>query len=288
MRVSRSAAEIRSHLDASRTTGRRVALVPTMGNLHAGHLALVRRAVEEAEVAVATIFVNPLQFGEGEDYGEYPRTLDADLTSLEELGVQEVFVPDVTELYPQGPNAATRIDVPTLGDILCGASRPGHFSGVATIVNILFDVVQPDLAVFGRKDYQQTLVVRRMVQDLKLPVEIVVVPTVRETDGLAMSSRNRYLDGAQRVQAPALYGSLTQAKEALDAGEREFEAIEARGRESLTENGFRPDYFVIRRAADLAVPDRAETSLVLLAAAQLGKARLIDNLLWSAAETDSA
>ncbi|RKZ36243.1 MAG: hypothetical protein DRQ37_04570 [Gammaproteobacteria bacterium] len=193
----------------------------------------------------------------------------------------------MNELYPQGPDAAPRTDVPTLGDILCGASRPGHVSGVATVGNILFKAVQPDLAVFGRKDYQQTLVVRRMVQDLKMPVEILVVPTVREADGLAMSSRNRYLDTTQRAQAPALYRSLTQAKEALNAGERDFQALEDRGRERLTENGFHPDYFVIRRASDLSAPSTDESSLAILAAARLGKARLIDNLLWSAAEAGS-
>ncbi len=279
MRVLESCAALRAALAGERRGGRRIALVPTMGNLHAGHLALVREAAGVAECVVATIFVNPFQFGEGEDFASYPRTLERDLAALEDLGVELVLVPPAEEIYPAGPDRGTRVEVPGLGETLCGASRPGFFRGVATVVCILFNIVAPDVALFGEKDYQQLLVVRRMVRDLHLPVEIAAVATVREPDGLAMSSRNAYLDAAERARAPELYRALCAARDAIQAGRRDFAALEARGLAHLAAHGFRPDYFAVRRAADLSVPAAGEGGeLRLLAAAWLGRARLIDNL----------
>ena len=278
MEIARTCAEVRAALAPSRRSGRRVALVPTMGDLHGGHLALVRRAREIAPVRVASIFVNPFQFGEGEDFDTYPRTPEADIERLDALGVDMVFLPSVAELYPDGPERSTRVEVPGLGSILCGAMRPTFFRGVATVVNMLFNAVQPEVALFGEKDYQQLLVVRRMTEHLKLPVEIEAVPTVREADGLAMSSRNRYLAPAERRRAPLLYRSLCEACERIRSGERDYHAIGLHYMKALERAGFRPDYFSVRRAADLESPSRDETGLVLLGAAWLGRARLIDNV----------
>ena len=256
----------------------RVALVPTMGNLHQGHLALVRRAQEVAERVVVSIFVNPLQFDRKEDLEAYPRTLEEDAGLLEAEGVDLLFAPGVESIYPEGMEVHTRVEVPVVSENFCGASRPGHFVGVATIVCKLLNMVQPQVALFGRKDYQQLLVIRKMVEDLALPVEIVGVPTVREADGLAMSSRNNYLDDSERRQAPALYRALLQTVERLRSGRRDFGNLEAQAVKEIEEAGLKPDYFSIRRAADLGEPDEATHHLVVLAAAFLGKARLIDNL----------
>ncbi len=253
-----------------------------MGNLHAGHLRLVEMARAWADRVVVSVFVNPLQFGAGEDFATYPRTLERDSARLQARGVDLLFNPQAQALYPHGCAAATRVDVPELSALLCGASRPGFFVGVATVVCTLFNLVQPDRAFFGEKDFQQLLVIRRMVQDLALPVEVCAVPTVREDDGLAMSSRNAYLSEAQRRQAPALYQVLCAARARILAGERDIAAIETAARTALIAAGLRPDYFCLRRIEDLCVPelpdDENPQGWVLLAAAWLGRARLIDNL----------
>lgn len=270
-------AALRAQLDAWRGEGLRIGFVPTMGNLHAGHLDLVRAAAERADRVVVSIFVNPLQFGPGEDFAAYPRTLDEDLAQLAQEPCDLVFAPDEAGMYPRGREGATRVEVPGLADILCGASRPGHFSGVATVVARLFNLVQPQFAAFGEKDRQQLAVIRRMVEDLAFPVEILGVPTRREPDGLAMSSRNRYLSAAERAVAPAMYRALLAAGEAL-AGGGDFVAIQQAGMDNIRSAGMAPEYFEIRRRDGLEPAEPGDTALVLLAAARLGRARLIDNL----------
>jgi pantoate--beta-alanine ligase len=278
MRVLVGVDEVRRAASDARRGGGRVALVPTMGNLHAGHLALVDRARALADVVAVSLFVNPLQFPPGEDFDAYPRTPEADAALLRGAGVALLWTPTVADLYPRGLADTTRVEVPGLSDILCGASRPGHFVGVATVVTILLNVVRPEVAVFGEKDYQQLLVIRRLVRDLQVPVEIASVATVREPDGLAMSSRNRYLTPAERGRAPALYRVLRRAAGALAAGERDLARIEADGRAALSAAGLAPDYVAVRRAADLGPPGPDDRDLVVLGAARLGRARLIDNL----------
>jgi pantoate--beta-alanine ligase len=279
MEHAESVAAIRSMVDEWKREGARVAFVPTMGNLHAGHLELVKRARAAAERVVASIFVNPMQFGAGEDFEAYPRTLTADARQLEETGADALFAPSVDEMYHRPPAEQTRVEVPGISDILCGASRPGHFSGVATVVCKLFNQVRPDVAVFGEKDFQQLLVIRRMVQDLDISVEILGHPTQREPDGLARSSRNRYLSDHERGVAPVLYGTLERVAGEIAAGRRDFDAVESEARERLDAAGFVTDYVSIRRAQDLATPAGHENeAIVVLAAARLGRARLIDNI----------
>ncbi len=277
----RRVAELRERLALYRRAGERIAFVPTMGNLHAGHLRLVEEARRRADRTVVSIFVNPIQFGPNEDYDRYPRTEEEDCRKLQRLGVDLVFLPTVEELYPEGTENLTSVDVPRLSEILCGPFRPGHFRGVATVVAKLFNIVQPDVALFGRKDFQQLRIVQKMVRDLNFPLQIVEVETVREPDGLAMSSRNRYLSPEERRIAPKLYESLCEAKAAIEAGERNFERLCRRQLQKLRALGFRPDYFEIRRANDLGKPSPEERPLVILVAARLGAARLIDNLLVS-------
>lgn len=269
--------ELRARVAAWRDAGRRVGFVPTMGNLHDGHLALVRRAAELADRVVASIFVNPTQFGPGEDFEDYPRTLDADLTALAGTPCDLVFTPPVATMYPYGPEGAVRVSVPAITEILEGARRPGHFDGVATVVTRLFQMVAPDVAVFGRKDYQQLAVIRRLTVDLAMPVTIDGVPTVREADGLAMSSRNAYLSDEERRRAPALYQTLREAGSRLAAGERDFGAIERDGEAALERAGFEPEYLAVRRPG-LEPPAAGDVEFVVLAAARLGRARLIDNI----------
>lgn len=273
LRIVSDTAELRR---TRRSLPGRVALVPTMGNLHAGHLSLVRAARERADSVVVSVFVNPMQFGPGEDYAEYPRTLEEDAAALAGEGVDLVFAPESGQMYPSG-DPATRVTVTGLSEILCGEDRPGHFEGVATVVAMLLNLVTPDLAVFGEKDYQQLAVIRRMAAELHLPVEIVGAPTVREADGLAMSSRNQYLSMDERAMAPVLYAALCEAAERLRAGDRDYAGIETEGRQRLAAAGFRPDYFAVR-AADLGPPKPAARELRVLAAGRLGRARLIDNL----------
>lgn len=269
--------QLRHQVACWRREGQRLALVPTMGNLHVGHLKLVERARQLADRVMVSIFVNPLQFGQGEDFDSYPRTLEEDSRKLEEYATDVLFAPTVTEVYRRPQAEQTIVEVPGLSTILCGQSRPGHFAGVATVVCKLFNMAQPDVAVFGEKDFQQLMVIRRMVEDLQIPVEIVGVATVREADGLAMSSRNGYLTPDQRSKAPVVYRTLMQTAAALQAGERDFKSLEKSACSLLESAGLQPDYFQIRRARDLQSPDAEEKELVLLVAAYLGGARLIDN-----------
>ncbi|WP_457668425.1 pantoate--beta-alanine ligase [Thiolapillus sp.] len=275
MKQVRSVAQLR---EAVAGLQGRVALVPTMGNLHEGHLTLVRRAHEIADHVVVSIFVNPLQFDREQDLQAYPRTEEQDLALLRSEAVELAFTPSTEVIYPRSMETHTRVEVPGLSDIFCGESRPGHFVGVATIVCKLFNMVQPQAAVFGKKDFQQLLIIRRMVEDLAMPIEIVGVDTVREADGLAMSSRNNYLNPQQRRMAPALYHALQQTAEALHQGRRQYAELEEQAGKLIAAAGMRPDYFSIRRAADLGEPGESETALVVLGAAFLGMARLIDNL----------
>lgn len=269
---------LRSTIAGWKRQGQRIALVPTMGNLHDGHLSLLQHARTLAERTVVSIFVNPIQFGQGEDYQRYPSTLETDRVKLEEAGLDLLFAPDLKQLYPGGTDEDTRVTVPGLSSILCGRFRPGHFSGVATVVTKLFINIQPDVALFGEKDYQQLLVIRRLVHDLCLPVTITGMPIIREADGLAMSSRNAYLTAEQRRQASVLYQTLTAAAAAVQQGEKDLAAIEQEGVARLEQAGFRPEYFSIRRGADLAEPGSGDRDLRILAAAWLGEARLIDNI----------
>jgi pantoate--beta-alanine ligase len=270
---------LRAQIRAWREAGERIAFVPTMGNLHEGHLQLVDVARQRADRVVVSIFVNPIQFGPNEDFAAYPRTPEQDSDLLAARQTDLLYMPDVDTMYPGGEAAITRVVPPeALTNILCGASRPGHFSGVATVVTKLFNQVQPDLAVFGEKDFQQLLVIRRVVEDLDLPITIIGVPTVREADGLALSSRNRYLDEDERTRASRLPATLQAMAARLQQGERDFATLETMAEQELRDAGFEPDYVSIRRAADLITPARGDNSLVILAAAQLGKARLIDNL----------
>lgn len=279
MKIIEKPDDMRSILGRERADGHRIAFVPTMGNLHAGHSELVRRAGDDAEVVVVSLFVNPFQFSASEDFASYPRTLDEDLAELGRLQTDVVFVPEARTIYPHGESAVTRVEVPRLSEYLCGASRPHFFRGVCTVVNILCNIVQPDLALFGQKDYQQLLVIRRMVSDLNMPIEVRGIPTVREPDGLAMSSRNRYLDAAGRARAPRLYRALCRARARLSEGERDYADVEAEGLGEMSAAGFRADYFSIRRRDDLEAPAHPHDDLVILGAGWLGAARLIDNVL---------
>lgn len=259
-----------------RNAGDRIALVPTMGNLHVGHLKLVEIAQGLATRVVASIFVNPAQFGKGEDYEQYSRPLGEDSRKLCAKRVDLLFAPPVAEVFPQ--NCSTYVEVHGLSNILCGEFRPTHFRGVSTIVCKLFNMVQPDVAIFGEKDFQQLLLIRTMVVNLDIPVEIVSAPIIREDDGLAMSSRNMYLSAEERKQAATLYRSLRDSEVFIKKGNHDFRQIERQQWNRLKALGFKPDYFSIRRKNDLAVAEKGDRELVVLAAAWLGKARLIDNL----------
>jgi pantoate--beta-alanine ligase len=269
---------VRERVQSWRAQHLRVAFVPTMGNLHAGHMSLLAAARYRGDRVVASIFVNPLQFGPSEDYTAYPRTLAEDQKLLEEAHCDLLFAPSVAEMYPTGGDQRTVVMVRGLSDVLDGKFRPGHFDGVATVVAKLFGIVAPDLAIFGEKDYQQLLVVRHMTLDLALPVEIVGAPTVRAADGLALSSRNRYLSGEERARAPALHRALVEAAAAIGAGGSDFARLERQGAAAVELAGMLLDYFSIRNALDLTAPDRTSTELVILVAARLGRARLIDNM----------
>jgi len=253
-------------------------IVPTMGNLHAGHLALVARARAEHDLVVVSIFVNPLQFGANEDLDAYPRTLDADSSALIDAGCDVLFLPSAEELYGDNMKASTRVRVPELGTDYCGASRPGHFDGVTTVVAKLFNIVQPDAAYFGLKDYQQFSIIRKMVFDLAMPVVLHGVDTVRESSGLALSSRNGYLTPEQKTLAPLLYQTISSIGEALAAGEKDFMRLTQMGNQQLQEAGFQPDYLAIADAISLRPAMKEDTHLVILVAAFLGSTRLIDNL----------
>ena len=278
MNTVKTVRELRAAVARARSEGKRIGLVPTMGNLHSGHAALVTKAAQRVDFVVASIFVNPLQFGAGEDLDKYPRTLAADQEKLLQAGCHLLFAPNVEEVYPDGMSGQTRVSVPQLSEGLCGASRPGHFEGVATVVCKLFNMVQPDLAVFGQKDFQQLAVIRALVQDLNMPIQIIGEPTVRAADGLALSSRNGYLDEQQRAIAPALYRSLSLIAQAIEQGERDYPKLLAEQQQLLETAGLRPDYLEIRQATNLRQATADDRDLVILAAAYLGTTRLIDNL----------
>ena len=271
-------AAVRARVRGWRREGLRIAFVPTMGNLHAGHVSLIEAARQRGDRFVASIFVNPMQFGPNEDFAHYPRTPQQDERMLAAAGYSLMFTPEVGEIYPHGAERATRVEVPGLSRMLDGEFRPGHFEGVTTVVAKLFHIVEPDVAVFGEKDFQQLTIIRRMVAELCVPVEIVAAPTVRDADGVAMSSRNQYLTAAERALAPRIYATLEQAAVRLRSGEADFASIERAGVQALTQAGFAPEYFAVRQAADLASPTPAARALVVLTAARLGKARLIDNV----------
>lgn len=279
MQSLRTISDVRKAVENWRLCRERVALVPTMGNLHVGHLALVERAAQLAERVVVSIFVNPLQFNDKDDYTHYPRTFQQDRQILAGREVAMIFAPAMETVYPQRAEGMTRVEVPGLSGILEGAYRQGHFSGVATVVAVLFNIVQPNIAVFGEKDYQQLLIIRRMVADLAMPINVESVATVRETDGLALSSRNSYLSREERMKAPLLFRALSRVAEAIrDDEQRDFSVLEEEGGKALEKAGFCPDYFCIRRAEDLTEPVGSEANLVILAAGSLGKTRLIDNV----------
>jgi len=279
MRTVEAAASLREIVAGWRRDGARVGFVPTMGNLHHGHYSLVDAAHARADRVVASVFVNPTQFGPREDFASYPRTLAEDAAGLAAHGCDLLFAPTVAEIYPYGPVDMVRIEVPIVTATLEGEFRPGHFAGVATVVTKLFNLVQPDLAVFGQKDYQQLLVIRRMVRDLALPIEIVSAPTLRESNGLAMSSRNQYLTTPEREHAGLIYRTLRDMASALQNGAG-IDQIENDARGALERDGFLVDYIVLRRADDLGTPAPGQrTGLIALAAAKLGRARLIDNFL---------
>ncbi|MFA6052579.1 MAG: pantoate--beta-alanine ligase [Methylobacter sp.] len=279
MRTVNTVSGLRDAVRAWRSAGESVAFVPTMGNLHAGHLKLVSEAGKKADRVVVSIFVNPTQFGVGEDFETYPRTEREDQQKLSAAGAHLLFQPPVSEVY--APDAKTVVSVTGLSELYCGASRPGHFDGVATVVCKLFNMVQPDVALFGLKDFQQLAVIRAMVRDLNIPVEIIGVETVREASGLAMSSRNGYLNAEEKTVAAKLYQSLCAARDAVLVGGQDYHEIERHSVLFLQEAGFQLDYFFICRSSDLKKADADDRGLVLLAAARLGKTRLIDNICFS-------
>ncbi|PPC79115.1 pantoate--beta-alanine ligase [Pokkaliibacter plantistimulans] len=278
MLVLPTIAELRQQLHVERMRTHKIAFVPTMGNLHDGHISLIHKAREEADVVVASIFVNPLQFGANEDLERYPRTFAEDSAKLEESGCDYLFAPSVEEMYPQGLTSQTIVDVPRLSSLHCGASRPGHFRGVATVVAKLFGIVQPDVAIFGLKDFQQLAVIRQMVNDLCLPVTILGAEIARAESGLALSSRNGYLTSSELQTAPLLYQTLQGIEQRITAGEVDFRQLEAEAKQQLDELGLRPDYFNICNQATLELAEPDDKHLVILAASYLGKARLIDNI----------
>ena len=272
MEVITSVSDLRQRLGKEAS----VAFVPTMGNLHEGHLDLVRIALQHAKCVVVSIFVNPLQFAANEDFGKYPRTLQADCDKLAVCGVAVVFAPTGADLYPQPQQVS--VEPPPVAQELCGAFRPGHFRGVATVVLKLFNIVQPQVAVFGKKDYQQLHVIRQMVEQLNVPVQIVGAETLRAPDGLALSSRNQYLTAAERTESIFLHQTLSEIYQSLKSGARDYAALEKNAVKKLVSHGWNVDYVAIRSQASLLVPAREELELVVLAAAKLGKTRLIDNL----------
>ncbi len=279
MQIFNTVPDLRAVIKEWRLAGESIAFVPTMGNLHAGHIDLVNKAKAFADRVVVSIFVNPTQFGVGEDFSTYPRTEQADQEKLIAAGSDALFLPAVSDVY--SPDAATVITVSGISERYCGAFRPGHFSGVATVVCKLFNIVQPDNALFGLKDFQQLTVINTMVRDLNIPIEIIPVATVREESGLALSSRNGYLTALEKQVAPEIYRVLCAIKEAVLAGGQSFEELEKQGITTLEEFGFKPDYLCICRAHDLNLASDEDAELVILVAAKLGKTRLIDNIYFS-------
>jgi pantoate--beta-alanine ligase len=262
-----------------REAGKTVALVPTMGNLHRGHLRLVEIAAEHADHVIVSVFVNPTQFGPMDDFDRYPRTLDVDARRLSNAGVDVLFAPEVDAMYPRGLDNATLVVVPELAEQLCGASRPGHFTGVTSVVSRLLNICQPSSAVFGQKDYQQFVILKRMVGDLHQDVTLLLGETYREDSGLAKSSRNNFLTDVQKDQAAVIYAALTRAAEILAKGEQQPEVIEKLAAGQIEAAGLRTEYVAVRSADHLGVPESHERNLIVLAAARLGAVRLIDNVL---------
>ncbi|MCZ2723532.1 pantoate--beta-alanine ligase [Marinomonas sp. 15G1-11] len=278
MRTCHTVKELRAALKTERLKDRSIVFVPTMGNLHDGHMSLIRRAQNEGDIIVASIFVNPMQFGANEDIERYPRTLAEDQALLQENGCNYLFAPDALEMYPDGKRSQTQIEVSGISNILCGASRPGHFVGVATVVTKLFNIVQPDTAIFGAKDFQQLKVIENMARDLSSNIRVIGEKIARAKDGLALSSRNGYLSPDERAIAPAIYKSLQVAEAEIKSKKYSFEEISERAQQRLEKAGFTRDYFEIRSQHSLKKPTQDEKELVILVAAYLGKARLIDNL----------
>jgi len=278
MQTIHNTAELRQVIQAYKQTGKSIAFVPTMGNLHEGHLSLIDAAKAQADIVVASIFVNPMQFGENEDLDAYPRTLEADSEALATRGCQILFAPSAKEVYPNGTHAETRVDVPSLVNHHCGASRPGHFIGVATVVTKLFNMVQADVAVFGEKDFQQLAVIRKMAQDLCMPIRIIGVPISREPSGLARSSRNGYLTSEEKKAAAKIYQTLLRCKKALEEGESSFEYLRKKSIDELKTEGFEKDYFNIANPITLEAASAEDNECVILVAAWLGTTRLIDNI----------
>lgn len=274
-----SIAEVRDQVHAWKQAGLRVGFVPTMGNLHAGHISLVREVLKHSDRVVASVFVNPTQFGPSEDFDSYPRTLDADSHQLAEAGCHLLFAPSVDEMYPE--KNRTWVDVDDLGNYLCGASRPGHFRGVTTVVSKLLHIVQPDVACFGEKDFQQLAIIRRMVRDLFFPVDIIGVPTCREASGLAMSSRNGYLSDAEKAQAAEIHKVLQALKDEIRVQSGDFRALESKYSHTLEAKGFKVDYLSIANADTLAPATLPDRHLVIAVAAKLGSTRLIDNVSFT-------
>ncbi|MDN3638306.1 pantoate--beta-alanine ligase [Simiduia curdlanivorans] len=278
MRIFHQIQSLRDALKAERGTGKRIGFVPTMGNLHDGHIALIKQAQTACDVVVCSIFVNGLQFGLNEDWDKYPRTFREDCDKLKAAGCDYLFNPDDNEMYPNGLDTQTRVICPTMTDVLCGASRPGHFEGVTTVVTKLFNIVQPDEAVFGIKDYQQLAVIRRMAEDLCIPIQITAAPIHREADGLAMSSRNSYLKPEERTKVSQLQASLQWAAAQIKAGEKDFDVIELEAKSQIIAAGFRPDYFSICNSKTLAQAAHDDKNITILGAMFTQSARLIDNL----------
>ena len=281
MQILQGCSEIHRTIDKARAEGKRISFVPTMGNLHEGHLQLIRLAHQHSDFVVASIFVNAMQFALNEDYDHYPRTYDEDVKKLADENTHLLFYPTEAEIYPNGMEAQTQVIVPGLSDILCGASRPGHFLGVTTIVAKLFNIVQPDCAVFGVKDYQQLALIQRMVNDLRIPIDIIRAPVARDTDGLALSSRNGYLTPEERSIAPNLYRILCDVKKAIEQGDSNFTQLEQQATDQLNSCGMKSDYVAIHHAKTLEGAVADDTELVILGAAYLGQARLIDNVTLS-------
>ncbi|EPJ45841.1 MAG: pantoate--beta-alanine ligase [Osedax symbiont Rs1] len=281
MQVITKLAELRQQIRELRQQGKTIAMVATMGNLHAGHIALIHQAKTLADIVIATIFVNPLQFGSGEDLEKYPKTLSADKEQLTNAGCHLLFAPTDSEVYPHGRDNQTIVEVPATSNLYCGTSRPGHFQGVATVVCKLYSMIQPDIAVFGEKDYQQLHIIRQMTQDLSIAVEVIGSPTKRNAGGLALSSRNGYLTADERSRATALYKALQSTKHQLKLGFSDFPLLCEQAQTQLEEAGFKRDYFVIANANTLMLAQPGDIKLVILAAAYMGAARLIDNQVVS-------
>jgi len=281
MQIFHQIASVRQALDAERAKGHRIGFVPTMGNLHQGHIELVKTAKANCDVAIASIFVNPLQFGLNEDWDKYPRTFEADSAKLREVGCDYLFCPSDTEMYPNGMADQTRVIVPTMTDVLCGASRPGHFEGVTTVVTKLFNIVEPDEAIFGIKDFQQLAIIRRMVEDLCIPVQITAGDIVREADGLAMSSRNAFISAEERPKANQLNRSLNWVKQQIENGNRDFASLEQEASRQIDQAGFRVDYFTVSESKSLQPAAHDDKHITVLGAMFTQGARLIDNVSLS-------